>query len=223
MPKCTDETVEFGRVGRRVIEAAFDGGDIVSDGGVLLLKRVEERLGLTRAAAAAFDDKRRESSVQHSMHSLLAQRIYGLCLGWSDVCDHNTLCNDLLMQTAVGRVDPLASAPTLSRLECGATPAHAAALHEVLMQQFIASHAKAPREIVLDVDATHVPLHGEQERGHFHAYYDNYCYLPLQKFRVKSQIQHCSDKSKIPHIESRTSMRWPERARSCRARLMLPT
>ena len=182
MPKCTDESIEFGRVGRRVVEAAFDGGDIVSDGGVLLLKRVDERLGLTRAAALAFGDERRSASVEHSVHSLLAQRIYGLCLGWSHVCDHNVLRNDLVMQTAVGRAEPLASAPTLSRLETRATPQNAAALHEALMQQFIASHAKAPKELVLDVDATHVPLHGEQERGHFHAYYDNYCYLPLYVF-----------------------------------------
>jgi Transposase DDE domain group 1 len=182
MPKCTDETVEFGRVGRRVVEAAFDGGDIVSDAGVLLLKRVDERLGLTRTAARALGDERRSASVEHSMHSLLAQRIYGLCLGWSDVCDHNVLRNDLVMQTAVGRAEPLASAPTLSRLETGATPAHAAALHEVLMQQFIDAHAKAPKELVLDIDATHVPLHGDQERGHFHAYYDNHCYLPLYVF-----------------------------------------
>ena len=112
MPKCTDETVEFGRVGRRVVEAAFDGGDIVSDGGVLLLRRVDERLGLTRAAAHALGDDRRGASVQHSVHSLLAQRIYGLCLGWSDVCDHNVLRNDLVMQTAAGRDEPLGSAPT---------------------------------------------------------------------------------------------------------------
>lgn len=188
MPKCTDGTVEFGRVGRRVVEAAFDGGDIVSDGGVLLLKRVDERLGLTRAAALALGDERRSASVQHSVHSLLAQRIYGLCLGWSDVCDHNVLRKDLVMQTAVGRAEPLASAPTLSRLETAATPEHAASLHEVLMQQFIASHAKAPKELVLDVDATHVPLHGEQERGHFHAYYDNYCYLPLYVFAGQDML-----------------------------------
>ena len=182
MPKCTDEAVEFGRVGRRVVHAAFDGGDIVSDGGALLLKQVDERVGLTRAAALAFGDERRGASVQHSVHSLLAQRIYGLCLGWQDVCDHNVLRNDLVLQTAVGRAEPLASAPTLSRLETGATPEHAASLHEVLMQQFIASHVAAPKELVLDVDATHVPLHGEQEQGHFHAYYDNYCYLPLYVF-----------------------------------------
>ena len=182
MPKCTDEAIEFGRVARRVVQAAFDGGDIVSDGGVVLLNQFDERIGLTRAAARALGDERRSASVAHSLHSMLAQRIYGLCLGWSDVCDHNVLRNDLVMQTAVGRAEPLASAPTLSRLETGATPAHAAALHEVLMQQFIASHDKPPKELVLDVDATHVPLHGEQERGHFHAYYDNYCYLPLYVF-----------------------------------------
>ena len=188
MPKCTDETVQFGRVGRRVVEAAFDGGDIVSDGGVLLLKQVDDRLGLTRAAALAFGDERRSASVQHSVHSLLAQRIYGLCLGWSDVCDHNALRNDLVMQTAVGRDEPLGSAPTLSRLETGATPEHAVALHEVLMEQFIANYAQAPKELVLDVDATHVPLHGEQERGHFHAYYDNYCYLPLYVFAGQDML-----------------------------------
>lgn len=188
MPKCTEETVEFGRVGRRVVEAAFDGGDIVSDGGVLLLKRLDERLGLTRAAARVFGDKRRGASIQHSVHSLLAQRIYGLCLGWSDVCDHNVLRHDLVMQTAVGRAEALGSAPTLSRFETGATPQHAAALHGVLMQQFIASHAVAPRELVLDVDATHVPLHGDQERGHFHAYYDNYCYLPLYVFAGQDML-----------------------------------
>ena len=103
MPKCTDEAVEFGRVGRRVVQAAFDGGDIVSDGGVLLLKQVDERIGLTRAAALAFGDDRRSASVQHSVHSLLARRIYGLCLGWSDVCDHNVLRRDLVMQTGGGQ------------------------------------------------------------------------------------------------------------------------
>jgi hypothetical protein len=175
-------------VGRRVVEASFDGGDIVSDGGVLLLKQVDERLGLTRAAAQALGDERRASSVRHSVHTLLAQRIYGLCLGWSDVCDHNVLRNDLVLQTAVGRAEPLGSAPTLSRLETSATSEHAAALHEVLMRQFIASHAKAPKELVLDVDATHVPLHGEQERGHFHAYYDNYCYLPLYVFAGQDML-----------------------------------
>ena len=126
MPKCTDEVVKFGRVGRRVVEAAFDGGDIVSDGGVLLLQRVDERLGLIRAAAHAFGDERRGASVQHSVHSLLAQRIYGLCLGWSDVCDHNVLRNDLVMQTAVGRAEPLGDGGDARACRRAARGAHAA-------------------------------------------------------------------------------------------------
>ncbi len=138
----------------------------------MLLKQVDERLGLTREAARAalfLGDERRIASVQHSLRDLLALRTYGLCLGWSDVCDHNLLRRDMVMETAVGSAEPLASAPTLSRLGPGATSEHAAALHGLLMHQFIANHAKAPKELVLDLDATHVPLHGEQERGHVHA------------------------------------------------------
>jgi hypothetical protein len=182
VPKCTEAPVGFGRVGRRVIEAAFDGGDIVSDGGVLLLRRVDERIGLTRAVAAVFGDSRRAASVTHGMREMLAQRLYGLCCGWEDVSDHNVLRRDLALQTAVGRVDELASGPTLSRLETSATSEHAAALNSVLIDQFIASQAKPPKELVLDIDATHVPLHGAQEKSHFHRYYDNYCYLPLYVF-----------------------------------------
>jgi len=182
MPKCTDARVEFGRVGRRVVEAAFDGGDIVSDGGVMLIQRVDDRLGLTRAAARVFADSRRAGSIKHAIKELLAQRIYGLCCGWEDVTDHNTLRHDLVMQTAVGRAEDLASAPTLSRLETTATAGHAAALHGVLLDQFIASRKKAPTELVLDIDATHIPLHGAQEKASFHWHYDNYCYLPLYVF-----------------------------------------
>lgn len=172
----------IGKVGRRVVEAAFDGGDIVSDGGVLLLKQVDERIGLTQAAARVFGDKRRVASVRHSIRSLLAQRVYGLCCGWEDVTDHNTLRRDLAMQTAVGRAEELGSAPTMSRLETSATSGHAVALNEVLIDQFIASRKAVPAQLVLDVDATHVPLYGMQEGAHFHAHYDSYCYLPLYVF-----------------------------------------
>lgn len=182
MPNCTNAVVEMGKVGRRVIAAAFDGGDIVSDGGVLLLRQLDQRIGLTQAVARVFADSRRSASVTHSVHAMLMQRIYGLCCGWEDVCDHNILRRDLALQTAVGRVDELASAPTLSRLETSSTPAHTRALHGVLLNQFIASRSKRPKELVLDIDATHVPLHGAQEKAHFHYHYDNYCYLPLYVF-----------------------------------------
>jgi hypothetical protein len=185
MPKCTDEKLDFGRLGRRVVEADFSGGDLSSEGGALLLRRMDARLGLSAAAARALGDERQRGKVRHDLSSMLGQRIYGLCLGWADVCDHNALRNDLVLQTAVGRDQALASAPTLSRLETAATPGQAWALHRVLLEQFIASRRglrRAPRELVLDVDATHVPLHGAQERSFFHGYYDNYCYLPLYVF-----------------------------------------
>lgn len=185
MPKCTSNEVEMGRLGRRIISANFDGGDLSTEGGALLLRQVDRRIGLTGAMARAFDDRRRGASVIHGVRDLLAQRIYGLCCGccgWEDVSDHNALRRDLVLQTAVGRVDELASAPTLSRLETSSTRAHAAALHGVLLEQFIASKTSRPKELVLDVDATHMPLHGGQEKSHFHRYYDNYCYLPLYVF-----------------------------------------
>lgn len=182
MPNCTNQSLNLGKIGRRVIDARFDGGDIVSDGGVVLLRQLDQRLGLTEAVGRVFEDRRRQASVKHSIRDMLAQRIYGLCCGWEDVCDHNQLRHDLVMQTAVGRVDKLASAPTLSRLEMSATREHANALHGVLLDQFIASRESTPQELILDIDATHTPLHGDQEKGHFHAHYDNYCYLPLYVF-----------------------------------------
>ena len=186
MPKCTDEKLDFGRLGRRVIEADFSGGALSAEGGALLLRLMDARLGLSAAASRTLGDGRQPGKVRHDVASMVAQRLYGLCLGWADVCDHNTLRDDLVLQTAVGCDQALASAPTLSRLETAATPAQALALHGVLIEQFIASRGgpgrRAPRELVLDVDATHVALHGAQERGFFHGYYDNYCYLPLYVF-----------------------------------------
>ena len=188
MPKCTDGVIRFSKVGRREVQAAFDGGDLTSDGGLVLLREVDRRLGLTRAAAAAFADDRRQASVRHSIRDMLAQRLYGLACGNEDVTDHNSLRWDLVLQTAVGRAQALASGPTLSRLETAATPEVAARLNEVLVDAFIASHKQPPRELVLDIDATHVPLHGAQERAHFHYHYDNYCYLPLYVFAGQDML-----------------------------------
>jgi hypothetical protein len=174
MPKCTKDGIDFGRFGRRVIEADFSGGDLSSDGGLLLLRQVDRHLGLSRAAAAAIPDPRDPERIRHSLRDLLAQRLYGLCCGYEDLNDHKTLRDDVLMQTAVGRDEALASAPTFSRLENRATRAQAWALHGVLIDQFIASHDRAPEELVLDIDASDVPLHGEQELSQFHAYYDHH-------------------------------------------------
>jgi hypothetical protein len=128
MPKCTKNKIDLGRVGRRVIEACLSGGDLSSEGGVVLLRQLDQQVGLTKAAARALGDERRSRSVMHIVQDMVAQRIFGLCMGWEDVCDHNALRNDLLMQTAVGRERALASAPTLSRWETAATAEQAWAL-----------------------------------------------------------------------------------------------
>ena len=197
MPKCTDGTMELGRVGRRVVEANFEGGDLSSDGGLLLLRRADERIGLSRAAAAVLSDPRDPTRITHSLRDLLAQRIYGLCCGYEDLNDHDALRDDLLMQTAVGRVDALASSPTLSRLETRATRAQAVALHGVLMDQFIARHKAPPPELVLDIDASDVALHGNQELSQFHAYYDSHCYLPLYVFCGQAMLACVLRRSRI--------------------------
>ena len=107
MPKCTVERIELGRVGRRAIEANFEGGDLSSDGGLLLLRQVDERIGLSRAVAKALGDERDRSRIRHRLRDLIAQRLYGLCCGYEDLNDHDVLRLDLLMQTAVA--DPCAT------------------------------------------------------------------------------------------------------------------
>ena len=197
MPKCTAGKIDFGRLGRRVIEADFCGGDLSSDGGLMLLRRVDAHIGLTRAAAAALPDPRDPERVEHGLREMLAQRIYGLCCGYEDLNDQQALRKDLLMQTAVGRVQALASAPTLSRLDNRATRAQAVALHGVLIDQFIASHDRPPAEIVLDIDASDVPLHGRQELAQFHAFYDHHCYLPLYVFCGQAMLACYLRRSRI--------------------------
>jgi Transposase DDE domain group 1 len=197
MPKCTKNKIDFGRFGRRVIEADFSGGDLSSDGGLLLLRQVDRHLGLSHAAAAAIPDPRDPERIRHPLRDLLAQRLYGLCCGYEDLNDHKTLRDDVLMQTAVGRDEALASAPTFSRLENRASRAQAWALHGVLIDQFIASHKTAPEELVLDIDASDVPLHGQQELSQFHAYYDHHCYLPLYVFCGQAMLACYLRPSKI--------------------------
>ena len=186
MPNCTQETanhkIEFGRLGRRVIEGQFDGGSMTSDAGVMLLGATDRKLGLMQAAAHCIADPRSPLLITHSVADLLRQRVYGLALGWEDLNDHGALRCDVAMQTAVGVDREVASAPTLCRLEKWADKATAWRLHEVLVDQFIASFKTAPAELVLDFDATDNPLYGQQEGKFFHGYYDSYCYLPLYVF-----------------------------------------
>ncbi|HSN23111.1 MAG TPA: IS1380 family transposase [Methylomicrobium sp.] len=182
MPNCTADSMNFGRLGRRVIEANFQGGAISSDGGLVLLRQLDQRIGLSKAVADVLHDPRDPDRIIHPLRDMIAQRLYGLCCGYEDLNDHDRLRHDPLLQTAVGKAEVLASSPTFSRLENRASRADLLALNQVLVEQFIAAHAKAPAELILDIDASDVPLHGDQELSEFHGYYDHYCYLPLYVF-----------------------------------------
>lgn len=188
MPKCTATDLEFGRQGRRRVEANFEGGAISSDGGLMLLRQVDRRIGLSAAVAAAMHDPRDPNLITHELRDLVAQRLYGLCCGYEDLNDHAALRGDPLMQTAVGTGEELGSSPTLCRMERRAERADIVALNRVLVEQFIAAHKAAPKELILDIDASDIPLHGDQEQAEFHAYYDHYCYLPLYVFCGKAML-----------------------------------
>ena len=188
MPNCTGERDLFGALGRRRIEVGFDGGEVSSDAGLLLLRQVERKVGLLRAAAQVLPDPRHPVLVLHTTEQLLRQRVFGLCQGYEDLNDHDQLRLDPALQTALderGTTAALqngASSPTLCRFEGRANRQAAVELHRVLVDQFIASFAEPPQELVLDFDATDDLVHGEQVGRHFSRYYNNYCFLPLYVF-----------------------------------------
>lgn len=182
MPDCNDELFVFPSFDRRKIEASFQGGDVSSDGGVMLLREADRRLGLSKALDAALPDPRDPELITHAQLDLLRQRIYGIAAGYEDLNDHDTLRHDLLWQSAVERDTALGSSPTLCRLEARASRRSAVAMHAVLLEKFIASFAAAPAELVLDFDATDDRIHGLQEGRSFHGYYGDWCFLPLYVF-----------------------------------------
>jgi hypothetical protein len=182
---------------RRVIEANFQGGALSSDGGLMLLREVDRKTGLSAAVAAALHDPRNADFIVHELRDLVAQRLYGLCCGYEDLNDHAALRCDPLMQTAVGTDEELGSCPTLCRMERRANRADVLALNRVLVEQFIASHPAPPAELVLDIDASDIPLHGDQEGAEFHAYYDHYCYLPLYVYAGQDMLACVLRRSRI--------------------------
>ena len=182
MTNCTQASFDFPVLKRRKVQAEFSGGDITSDGGALLLRQVDKRLGLMEAIDRVIHDPRDPRYIEHSQLSLLRQRVYGLCLGYEDLNDHHSLRGDPAIQTAVDRTSILASASTLCRLENRANRQIAVRLHEVIVDQFIDTYTTPPEELILDFDATDDPVHGRQEGRFFHGYYDHYCFLPLYVF-----------------------------------------
>ena len=155
---------------------------MTSNGGALLLRQADRRLGLTAAVARRLGDPRQRGKLRHSVVDMVRQRVFGIALGYEDLNDHADLRHDPGLQTAAGRDRSLASAPTLCRFENRAGRGSAWAIHEVLVETFIAAFEEPPEEIVLDMDATDDAVHGDQEGRFFHGYYDGYCFLPLYVF-----------------------------------------
>ncbi|MDD5295315.1 MAG: IS1380 family transposase [Rhodocyclaceae bacterium] len=197
--QCTGKLGEIGRVGQRRIALDFDGGTLSSDAGALLLRDVDRTLRLTDRVARCFEDGRSALLVEHSVRTLVMQRIVGIALGYEDLNDHDELRRDPVLATLAGKLEArrkgcqaLAGKSTLNRLEHAPDTREGSRYHKIghdpaafeslFVDLFIEAHAAAPDEIVLDLDATDDPLHGQQEGRFFHGYYGHYCYLPLYIF-----------------------------------------
>ncbi len=186
--ECNQATFEFHGLVQRKVKARFDGGKITSDAGVLLLREVEKRTGLLGGLADCFSDHRAPRLIEHTVRELLGQRIYGLCLGYEDLNDHDQLRTDPMLAVAVEKADPLgnqrrqagdrvkalAGKCTLHRLELTGTQVDGQERYKKIamdpdkidrwmVDAFLAAHGSAPKEIVLDLDATDDPIHGHQE------------------------------------------------------------
>ena len=186
MTDCITEPLLFSSLKRQNIQADFRGGRLTSDGGAVLLREVDRWMGLIDAINACIPDSRHPVFTVHSQRTLLAQRIFGIALGYEDLNDHQSLRQDPLFQILGERgvrADlPLASPPTLCRLENRVDRKALGKIAEVFVETFIRSHTTAPEELILDFDPTNDPVHGNQEQRFFHGYYDQYCFLPLYVF-----------------------------------------
>jgi hypothetical protein len=231
MTECNQSNFGFKACGGREVVARFDGGTISSDAGALLLRQTDERLNLLPRLADCFLDGRDQDLVEHTLEEMLAQRIYGLALGYEDVNDHEQLRRDPVFGVLAGRAElerALAGKSTLNRLELGTGISDRykkitfwkEAVDELLVQVFVESYAQAPQQIILDIDTTDMALHGQQEGRFFHGYYDQYCYLPLFIFcgdqvlcaRLRESNHDASYRSlvEVERIVKQIRGAWPE-------------
>jgi hypothetical protein len=196
--ECSPALFEFAPVEGRAVVAGFDGGAITSDAGALLLGATDRAIGLVQRFAACFLDARSPERIEHEVATLVGQRVFGVALGYEDLNDHDQLRHDPVLAVLAGKLEaarrncaPLAGKSTLNRLEHA--PAgepgryhrighDGGAIEALFVDLFLEAHRSPPRQIILDLDATDVPLHGHQEGRFFHGYYDAYCYLPLYIF-----------------------------------------
>jgi hypothetical protein len=230
MTECNQETFAFTAHFSRRVEAGFTAGQVCSDGGSLLLRETDRKINLLGLLAGCFSDGRMPLLVKHQLPQMLAQRIYGLALGYEDLNDHEHLRSDPLLGLLSGKREldePLAGKSTLNRLELTGRRGRyhkigysAEALDRLLADLCIESHAAPPTQIVLDLDATDVPLYGHQPERFFHGYYGSYCYLPLYIFagdqllcarlRPANQDAAAGSVAEVSRIVAQLRARWPE-------------
>ena len=232
--ECSADLFGFAVVEGRDVVVAFDGGAISSDAGALLLGTADHAIKLTERFAACFHDARRPHLIEHEVATLLGQRVFGIALGYEDLNDHDELRHDPMMAVLAGKLAarrkecaPVAGKSTLNRLELSRlepTRYHKIshnpiAIKRLMVDVFLEAHDRAPSEIVLDLDATDDPVHGEQEGRFFHGYYDCYCYLPLYvfcgrdllaaKLRPASMDAAAGAVEEVARIVAQIRPRWP--------------
>ncbi len=230
MTECSQESFSFARHFSRRVEAGFSAGHVSSDGGSMLLRAVDGKIDLLHRLAACFSDGRRPERIEHTVFEMLSQRIYGLALGYEDLNDHEQLRKDVVFGLLSGKREleaPLAGKSTLNRLELSGRSkryhkitSSVEAIDRLLVDLFIESHTAMPKQIVLDLDATDIPLYGHQPERFFHGYYDSYCYLPLYIFagdqllcarlRAANQDAAAGSIEELKRIVGQLRQRWPQ-------------
>ena len=238
--ECSQDSFDFGTVGGRRIVGAFDGGLITSDAGALLLGATNKAIRLVERFASCFSDARDAEHIEHTVATLVGQRVFGLALGYEDLNDHDQLRHDPIMAVLAGKLKarrrtcaPVAGKSTLNRLEhapeegpgFASSRYHkishdAGGIESLFVTLFLEAHATPPRRIILDLDATDDPLHGHQEGRFFHGYYDCYCYLPLYVFcgrhllaakvRRSNIDASAGAKEEIERIAAQIREHWPQ-------------
>jgi hypothetical protein len=230
MTECNQESFTFTAHFSRRVQAEFTAGRVSSDGGALLLREADRRINLLGRLASCFSDGRSPLLVRHQLSEMLAQRIYGLALGYEDLNDHEQLRSDPLLGLLAGKRElgePLAGKSTLNRLELTGRSLRyhkisysSESMDRLLTDLYLESHSAPPEQIVLDLDATDIPLYGHQPERFFHGYYDSYCYLPLYIFagdqllcarlRPANQDAGAGSVAELSRIVTQLRERWPE-------------
>src|ERR1700674_4712566 len=232
--ECSADLFGFTAVDRHHVVAAFDGGKMTSDAGALLLGAAARAIGLIERFAGCFTDRRAADLIEHTVPTLVGQRVFGIAPGYEDLIDHDELRHDPVLAILAGELAarrsncaPLAGKSTLNRLELSrAEPSRyhkisydESAIEGLFVDIFLDAHGAPPAQIILDLDATDDPLHGHQEGRFFHGYYDNYCYLPLYvfcgrhllvaKLRPADIDASAGSVEEVARVVARIRQRWP--------------